>query len=76
MKHVVNEMKQTLSDMSEGRLASDWKTVMKYQGKDTWAGCAELVKMSLEDNYIYKNVENDQCTEPFPDFSFDMGPGK
>jgi hypothetical protein len=76
MKHLVNEMKQTLLDMSEGRLASDWKTVMKYQGKDTWAGCAELVKMSLQDDYIYKNIENDQCTEPFPDFSFNMGPGK
>ena len=42
MDEVVSDMNEFMESVKAGDAASDWQVIMRYQGKDTWAGCASL----------------------------------
>ena len=67
MSKVVEEMNAFMASVKAGDAASDWEVIMQYQGKDTWAGCAALVRESLIDGTKQISIKTDKCTEAFPD---------
>jgi hypothetical protein len=74
METVVNDMSAFMASVKAGEAASDWQVLMRYQGKDTWAGCASLVSGSLIDGYKSISIQTDKCTTDFPDIGMGANP--